>query len=160
MIISIVAAVGEHGVIGNEDRLPWHLPADLAYFKQLTMGSPIVMGRKTHESIGRPLPGRLNIVVTRDEEYHAAGCATARSFDEALAFAGDAAEVFIIGGAELFAEALPRADRIYLTRVHAEFEGDVFFPAFDESEWKEVAREDHDADEENASSYSFCRLER
>lgn len=159
-MISLVVAVAENGVIGSKNGLPWHLPADLKKFKQLTTGHTIVMGRKTWESIGRPLPERRMLVVTRDPEKLAGAPVEAfASLGAALAAAGED-EVFVIGGGEIFREALPKAGRVYLTRVHAEIPGDVTFPTLLESEWREVSREDHDADEKNLHAYSFLSFER
>jgi dihydrofolate reductase len=133
-------------VIGRDNRLPWRLPADLAYFKRVTMGHPVIMGRRTWESIGRPLPGRQNIVVTRNPDYSAHGATVVGSLDEAWRAAGAVDEACVIGGTSLFAEALPQADRIHLTEVEAEVEGDTYFPAFDRSQWveREVARQARD----------------
>jgi dihydrofolate reductase len=139
--VSLVAALARNRVIGTGNRLPWHLPEDLRRFKRLTMGAPVIMGRKTHESIGKPLPGRRNIVVTRQPGARWEGCEVAGSLEAALAAAGDAPEVFVIGGAELYAAALPRADRLHLTLIDAEYEGNAFFPAFDPADWRETARE-------------------
>lgn len=140
-IVSLVAALARNRVIGAGNRLPWHLPEDLKRFKRLTMGAPVIMGRKTYESLGRPLPGRRNIVVTRQVGARWNGCEVARSLDDAIALAGDAREVFVIGGAELYAVALPRADRLHLTLIDADYAGDTFFPAFDPADWRETARE-------------------
>lgn len=152
MIRSLVVAMARNRVIGRDNQLPWRLPADLAYFKQVTMGHPIIMGRRTWESIGRPLPGRQNIVVTRQRDYQAAGCTVVGSLDQAWAAAGDAGEVCVIGGTSIFAEALPSADRIHLTEVDAEVPGDTYFPPFDRSEWveREVSRQPVDARHEYA----------
>lgn len=160
MRIALIAALGPGRVIGWKNDLPWRLPADLRRFKALTMGHPILMGRKTRESIGRALPGRLNIVLTRQTEFVAEGCVVVHTLDEALAAAGDAEELFVIGGAALYREAMPRASRFYITRIEGEFEGDTFFPEFDESEWTEVEREEHQPDEKNAHPHAFCILER
>ncbi|HVN43130.1 MAG TPA: dihydrofolate reductase [Steroidobacteraceae bacterium] len=160
VVISIIVAADEHGGIGWQGRLPWHLPDDLKRFKALTMGRPIVMGRKTWESIGRPLPGRLNIVITRQPGFHAEGARTAGSLAEALAVAGGAEEVFVIGGAEIYALALPLAGRIHLTRVHATFDSDARFPPLDETVWEEVAREDRPVDARHAFPCSFIELRR
>jgi len=160
MKISIVVAMAANRVIGRDNQLPWHLPADLKHFKQLTLGKPVVMGRKTYASIGRPLPERTNIVVTRDHDYGAPGCVVVHSLDEALAAAGDCAEVMVIGGAGIYRQVLPRTDTLYLTRVHAEFEGDTLFPELDATQWREVARTDCAADEKNPWPYSFLKLER
>jgi dihydrofolate reductase len=144
-LVSLVAALARNRVIGAGNRLPWHLPEDLRRFKRLTMGAPVIMGRKTHESIleqaGKPLPGRRNIVVTRQPGARFEGCEVAGSLDTALALAGDAPEVFVIGGAELYRLALPRADRLYLTLIDADYDGDTFFPDFDPADWRETARE-------------------
>jgi dihydrofolate reductase len=140
-LVSLVAALAANRVIGAGNRLPWHLPEDLRRFKRLTMGAPVIMGRKTHESIGRALPGRRNIVVTRQAGARWEGCEVAASLEAALALAGDAPEVFVIGGAELYRLALPRADRMYLTLLDAEYPGDTLFPEFDPAGWRETARE-------------------
>lgn len=160
MLISFVVAMARNHVIGNHNQLPWRLPADLQHFKAVTMGKPVVMGRKTFDSIGRPLPGRTNIVVTRDVAYQAEGCVVVHSIDEALRAAGDVAEVMVIGGAEFYRQLLPRADRIHLTRIDAEFEGDAWFPELNDAEWREVAREAHAPDEKNPHAYAFVTLER
>lgn len=133
-------------VIGRDNRLPWRLPADLAYFKRVTMGHPVIMGRRTWESIGRPLPGRQNIVVSRNRDYSAPGATLVGSLDDAWRAAGEVEEACVIGGTSLFAEALPQADRIHLTEVEAEVEGDTYFPPFDRSQWveREVARQARD----------------
>jgi dihydrofolate reductase len=140
-VISLVAAHARNRVIGAGNRLPWHLPEDLPRFKRLTMGAPVIMGRKTHESIGKALPGRRNIVVTRRPGATWAGCEVAGSLDAALALAGDVPEVFVIGGAELYRLALPHADRLYLTLIDADYAGDAFFPEIDPTQWRETARE-------------------
>lgn len=160
MKISIVVAMAANRVIGNNNRLPWHLPADLKHFKATTMGKPIIMGRKTWESIGRPLPGRTNIVITRDRAYTANGCVVVHSIDDALAAAGDQDEAMVIGGAEFYRQVLPRASTIYLTRIHRGFEGDTVFPELDDDDWCEVERTDFTADADNPHAYSFIRLER
>jgi dihydrofolate reductase len=168
MTLCLVVAVAENGVIGNANRLPWHLPDDLRRFKALTLGKPIVMGRKTYDSIGRPLPGRTNIVVSRQAGLSIAGCTVVPSLDAAVALgeAGEAAtEVMIIGGAAIFREAVPVAQRIYLTRVHATVPGDIFFPGFDSHgpdsrQWREVATTLHPKDERHAYSFSFVDMVR
>lgn len=160
MIISIIVAMNNKGVIGHEGDLPWRLSADLKHFKAITMGKPLIMGRKTHESIGRPLPGRKNIVVTHSEEFKAEGCVIVHSLDNAFQAAGDADEVMIMGGSGIYDQSLARADRVYLTEVHADVKGDVYFPEFDKGEWKELGREEHTADEKNEFDYSFVVLER
>ena len=160
MKLSLVVAMAANGVIGRDNRLPWHLPADLKHFKQLTTGKPILMGRKTWESIGRPLPERTNIVITRDTDYTAADCVVVHSVDAALRAAEHHDEVMIIGGSELYRQLLPQVSTIYLTRVHADIEGDAFFPELDYGEWREVERVDCEPDEKNAYPYSFITLER
>lgn len=157
---SLVVAVARNGVIGRDNALPWRLPADLAHFKRVTMGHPVVMGRRTHESIGKALPGRKNIVVTHDPEYRAPGCTVVTSLEEAWKAAGDADEVCVIGGTTLFEETLPSADVIHLTEVDAEVEGDTWFPPFDRAAWneKEIAR--HPADEKNAYPIRILELTR
>ena len=149
-----------NGVIGAGGALPWRLPADLRYFRSVTMGKPILMGRRTHASIGRPLPGRENVVLSRDREYTAPGCTVMHSVDEVLGRFADVEEIMVTGGADLYAEMLPRADRIYLTRVHAEVAGDTHFPQFDPEHWHEIERQDFPADHENEFPYSFSVLER
>jgi dihydrofolate reductase len=157
---ALVVAMSRNRVIGRDNHLPWKLPADLAFFKRVTIGHPVIMGRKTYESIGKPLPGRLNIVVSTQPGYQAAGCTVAHSMDEAYAAAGGAAEVAIIGGSAIFAEALPTADVIYLTEVDAEVEGDVFFPPFDRSQWREVELERHLRDARHEHPFRILRLDR
>ena len=149
-----------NGVIGKDNELPWHLPADLQHFKKTTMGKPILMGRKTWESIGRPLPGRTNIVITRDSDYQADGCVVVNSIDAAMTAAAGQDEVMVIGGAELYRQVLPRADTLYLTRVHASVDGDTVFPGLNAADWQEAERSDQSANEKNPHDYSFIRLER
>jgi dihydrofolate reductase len=158
--VTIVVAADETDGIGLAGRLPWHLPADLRRFKALTMGKPIIMGRRTWDSIGRPLPGRRSIVVTRDRTLEIAGATVVHSFEEALAAADGAAEVCVIGGAEIFARALPVTDVIELTRVHAQVAADTYFPAIDAAGWYETHRERHSADAAHAYPFSFVTLER
>ena len=160
MIRSLVVAMARNRVIGRDNALPWRLPADLAHFKKVTMGHPIVMGRRTYESIGKPLPGRKNIVVTRNRAFQAPGCTVVQSLEDAWKAAGDAEEVCVIGGTSLFEEALPIADVIHLTQVEAVVEGDTYFPEFDRSQWreKEIAR--HDADARHAYPIRILELER
>lgn len=158
--VALVVAMADNGVIGRDNGLPWRLPADLQHFKALTMGKPVVMGRRTWESIGRPLPGRHNIVVSRDPAYSAPGCTVVHSVPAALEVAADAPEVMVIGGAQLYRETLDRAERIYLTRVRAEVEGDTRFPDLDADRWRELSRESHQADERNQYDYDFVVLER
>ncbi|TAJ95253.1 MAG: dihydrofolate reductase [Gammaproteobacteria bacterium] len=158
MIVSLIVAMDEQGVIGQGCKLPWRLPADLRRFKSLTLGKPVILGRKTHESIGKPLPGRENIVISRDPDYRSPGCRVADSLDAALAACADAAEVMIAGGAEVYRAALPLADRIYLTEVHARVDGDVHFPVFNRREWREASREELPADVQNIHAVSFVLL--
>ena len=165
MKLSVIAAVDEKGTIGSHGKIPWHLPADLKRFKELTMGHPVIMGRKTFESLGRPLPGRMNIVITADPRYKVEGCAVAHSFPDALraagdSMAGDSGEVFAIGGEQIYKLALPRAEKIYLTRVRGAFKGDVFFPAIDEKAWRLARSEPHAKDDKNPFDYEFCVYER
>jgi dihydrofolate reductase len=160
MKISAIVAMSENRVIGKNNRLPWHLPADLKHFKTITMGKPVLMGRKTFDSIGRPLPGRLNIIITRDTNYSVPGCVVVHSIDDAIAKAGNYDEIFVIGGAELFQQMFSRIQTIYLTIIHENFDGDAFFPEFNQSEWKEVAREKFSPDEQNKYSFSFITLQK
>ncbi|MCB1749400.1 MAG: dihydrofolate reductase [Gammaproteobacteria bacterium] len=160
MRLSIVVARDRQGVIGRDGTLPWHLPDDLKRFRAITMGKPIVMGRRTHASIGRPLPGRRNIVLTRDADYAAPGCEVFAALDTALAALEAGSEAMIIGGAALYREALGRASRLYLTEVEAEVAGDVHFPAIDAAAWQEVSSEYHAADERHAHPFRFRVLER
>jgi len=154
-LITLIVAVADSGVIGRDNSLPWHLPEDLKRFKRLTMGKPIVMGRKTFESIGKPLPGRQNIVVTRDPNYRREGVTVVHDAEAALRAAGPVVEIMVIGGAELFGALLPRAGRIHLTRVHGNIPGDVMWPALDEREWSVVERESHSADDRHAWPMTF-----
>lgn len=160
MLVSLVVAVSSNGVIGRGGELPWYIPADLARFRTITMGKPIVMGRRTHESIGRPLPGRENIVVSSNPKYSAEGCRVISGLDEIDRALPRAREIMIIGGARLYAESLPGARRIYMTEVHAELDGDVHFPDYDRDSWLEVERETHHADAKNEYDYSFVVLQR
>jgi dihydrofolate reductase len=158
--VSIVVATDEHGGIGLEGRLPWHLPNDLKRFKALTMGKPIVMGRRTFDSIGRALPGRVNIVVSRQSGLGIDGCVVVPSLEAALEAAGEADETCVIGGAEIYRLALPLAETLHLTRVHATVGADTFFPVIDAAQWEEISREDCPADERHAYPYSFVTLRR
>jgi dihydrofolate reductase len=160
MRISLIVALAENHVIGANNRLLWRLPAELQYFKKTTMGKPIIMGRKTHESIGRALPGRRNIVISRQVDFQAEGCDVVDSLDAALALVKDCEEVMIIGGAQIYQQALPLADRLYLTWVHHAFEGDTFFPAWSSEQWHEISREQRAADEQNPYDLTFNILER
>jgi dihydrofolate reductase len=163
MRISIIVAVAENNVIGKNNTLPWHLPADMKYFKDKTMGHCVVAGRKNFESIPakyRPLPGRINLVVTRNEHYAYPQAEVVHSLEEAIKRAEELGEteLFIIGGGEIFKQSLSIVDKIYLTRIHHAFDGDVFFPEIPEPEWKEISRKDCEADEKNLYRYSFIEL--
>ncbi|MGH8282608.1 MAG: dihydrofolate reductase [Gammaproteobacteria bacterium] len=160
IMLSIIVAVGEHNEIGKNGRMPWHLPADLKHFKTITLGKPVIMGRRTFEAIGKPLSQRRNIAVTRDRDFKAEGCEIAHSLTDALVLAAGVPETMVIGGGEIYREALPRSQRIYLTRVHAGFDADTFFPMLDPADWRETACENHIADERNSFAYSFLTLER
>ncbi len=160
MIISIIAAVADNRVIGNKNSLPWHLPADMEYFKKTTAGKPIIMGARTFESIGKALPGRKNIVLSDDKNYKIEGCVVTGSIEEALREAEPSEEVMIAGGTSVYKQFLPLADRMYLTFIHHDFEGDSFFPEYDLNEWKEIKRIDNQPDENNKYSYSFVIFER
>lgn len=140
-ILSVIAAMARNRIIGVNNTLPWRLPEDLKHFKALTMGHPIIMGRKTFESIGKPLPGRSTVIVTRDSGYRVEGCLSATSIDAAIAACAGEPEIFFVGGAELYAQVLPRADRLYLTEIQADYAGDAWFPAFDRDAWQETARD-------------------
>ena len=159
-MISIIVALAENGAIGSDNRLPWHLPDDLKRFKALSLGKPIVMGRRTFDSIGRPLPGRTNIVISRQRRLAIAGVAVVHSLDEALSAAGSVPETVVIGGAEIFRQVLPRTNTIHLTRVHARVDGDVFFPELDPAQWRESALEHHAADERHQYAFTFVTLQR
>lgn len=159
-MLSIIVAVADNGVIGSGNRLPWRLPDDLKRFKALSLGKPIVMGRKTFDSIGRPLPGRLNIVISRRSGLEIPGCRVVTSIDEALAAAQPAPEIVIVGGADIYRQVLPSVQVIHLTRVHANVAGDVVFPELQPHEWREVAKEYHPADERHAHAFTFSTLER
>lgn len=160
--ISAIVAMSENHVIGDNNQLPWHLPADLKHFKAITSGHPILMGRKTYESIGRPLPNRTNIIITRNHSFQAPGCIVIKSIDEAVerAAATGSDEIFIIGGAEVYKQLMPHIERIYLTIVHEIFEGDAFFPELDQSQWVQTERVTHEADADNDYAYSFILLQR
>ena len=160
--VTLVVAVADNGIIGARGGMPWHPPADLSHFKQVTLGKPVLMGRLTWDSIGRPLPGRRNLVLTSDPEWRAEGAERVSSLDQALAMAeaGGAEELMGIGGAAVYRLALPRAQRIYLTRIHAAPDGDTHFPELDANEWEEVACRERPADEPNAHDLTFVVLER
>lgn len=162
MKLCMIAAMGCNRVIGKDNKMPWNLPADLQFFKKVTLGNPIIMGRKTYDSIGRPLPGRLNIILTRNQSLKIDGCTVVNSLDEALNVASDtdSDEVFITGGAHLYNKFLQDTDRLYLTLIDEIFEGDTFFPDYTQYQWKEVDRLENPADDENPHSYTFLTLER
>jgi dihydrofolate reductase len=158
--IVLVVAVADDGVIGRGGTLPWHLPDDLKFFKAVTMGKPLLMGRRTFESIGRPLPGRRNLVLTRGATAFPAGVEAVASIDAALALLPETPELCVIGGATLFTQTLPLARRLYLTEVHAAVAGDVHFPPWNRADWCEIERREHPADERHLYAMSFVTLER
>lgn len=164
MLISLIAAVARNGVIGKDNTLPWHLPSDLAYFRRTTIGHHVIMGRKTFEEfgIGKPLPKRTNVVITRHLNRPISGCYLVGSLNDAFDFARNngETEAFVIGGGQIYQLALPLAQRIYLTYIEAEPDGDTFFPIIDPKEWREIKREEHPADERNPYEYAFAVLER
>ncbi len=160
MQLCLIAAMSDNRVIGRDGGLPWHLSADLKRFRALTNGHTILMGRKTYDSIGRPLPQRRSIVLTRRKDFDAAGVEVARSFNEALDMAAGDEKLFVIGGASLYELSLPRTKVLYLTRVHAVVEGDVWFPDFEERDWRLVEEQRYEADERNPLPFSFCVYER
>ena len=160
MRLSIIAAVSANRVIGDHNSLPWKLPADLKRFQKLTMGHHLLMGRKTFESIGFVLPGRITVVITHQPDYHPEGVLVAHSLEAALRLVDNDSELFIAGGAEIYRQMLTLADRLYLTYIHKEFEGDARFPDFEKSDWKSVSREDREPDQDNTYSYSFVIYER
>jgi len=160
MIISLIAAIAHNNVIGNTNTLPWKLPADLKRFRILTTGKPIVMGRKTFESIGKPLPERRNVVISNDLHENIPGCTVVSSLQQALAVTKGAEEIMIIGGASIYAQFLPMAQRMYLTLIDEEFDGDVYFPRWNPKEWKEMERSEHEPDEKNSYRYTFLTLGR
>jgi len=160
MIISLISAMGKNRVIGINNRLPWKLPADMKWFREQTMGKPIVMGRKTFESFGaKPLPGRTNIIITHDTNYTANDCVIVHSIDDAIKAANSADEIMVIGGSSFYEQMLTRTDRMYLTYIHHEFEGDSWFPDYNPEKWQEIKRIDCAADEKNRYDYSFVILE-
>lgn len=160
MKISLIVAAATNNVIGRDGKLPWHISEDLKRFKKLTIGRPVIMGRLTFESIGKPLPERRNIVISSREGLTIDGCEVVTSPDEALALAGDVDEVVVIGGGAVYEQMLPRANRIYMTRVHASVDGDTCFPQLDDAEWRIVAQEDFPADESRKIGFSFITLDR
>lgn len=156
-LLSIICAMDKNRLIGNNNQLPWHLPADLVLFKKNTLGKPIIMGRKTFDSIGRPLPGRQNIVVTSNPHWSAEGCDTANTIDQALGLANSADEVMLIGGASLYEQTIEIADILYLTIINHAFAGDTWFPEFDQSQWKIAEETFFDLTETNSHSFSFIK---
>jgi len=160
MRLSIIAAMSANRVIGSNNNLPWMLPADLKRFKNLTMGQPMIMGRKTFESIGQPLPGRTTVVITHQTDYAPTGVLVAHSIDQALQMVARDDEVFVAGGAQIYQQMLHRADRLYLTSIHEEFEGDTNFPEFEESDWQLISEEHQEPDEKNPYPYSFLVYEK
>lgn len=159
MITSIIVAIAKNHAIGKDNKLLWHLPNDLKHFKDVTSGHTVIMGRKTFESVGKPLPRRRNIVITR-QHISIEGCEVVQSIEDALALCADEEEVFIVGGAEIYRQALHLTDRVYLTIVNQEFDGDTFFPELNPGDWQEKEREDFEPDDKNKYSYSFITLER
>ncbi len=171
MKISLISAVAQNGVIGRNNRngepdMPWHLPDDFAFFKRKTSGHAIIMGRKSLEALGKPLPNRTNIVITRNPAFRAEGVTVVHTLDEAMAAAKRAdqsdyhtGELFVIGGAEIYAMALPLATTLYLTEIHQAYDGDAYFPPFDKSEWREISRRSHPTDERHAASFDFVEYE-
>lgn len=166
MKLALIVAVAQNRVIGRDNKLPWYLPNDLKYFKQTTLGKPVIMGRKTYESIGKPLPGRTNIVITRQTGYQPEGVKVVGTVEDAIKVAESVClidgqeEAMVMGGAEIYGLTLPHCERLYLTEVHAEVEGDAWFPEYEKSEWKEVTREDFKAEGPNPFDYSFVVYER
>lgn len=160
MKISLIVAKSRNNVIGNNNQLPWHLPADLKHFKTITMGKPIIMGRKTFDSIGKPLPGRRNIIISRQQNFYIDGCEIFHSIDDALSAVKTEKEVMIIGGTNLFLQVLPIAERIYLTVIAADFEGDTFFPELDYAQWQTISEEKWLPDEKNKYPYCFQTLDK
>ena len=159
--LELVVAVAENDVIGRGNRLPWHLPADLRHFKSLTLGKPVLMGRKTYESIGKALPGRMNIVLSRSAEFSPSDCVVVKTLDDARMAAGAEPALMVIGGAEIYRQCLPLASRIHLTLIHAQIEnGDTIFAGWRGGEWSASSIERHEADDRNAYAYSFITLER
>lgn len=158
MTVSIVVAIAENNAIGKNNELLWYLPTDLKHFKQLTSGRTIIMGRKTFDSIGKPLPNRRNIVITRSAGMEIPGAEVVNTLDQALALCTTEEEVFIVGGAEIYRQAMDKTDKIYLTRVHAQYAADAFFPEIDQKNWDEVDTEPHQPDEKNNLAYTFSTL--
>lgn len=166
MKLAMIAAVAENNAIGINNKMPWYLPGDLRYFKAVTMGKPVIMGRKTFDSLRKPLPGRTNIVITRDRHWHHEGVKVVHNLDDAIELAEDISlingneEVMVIGGEQIYRMAMARADRLYLTRVYQSFEGDAFFPEFDQNQWIETSRQDLHSEDEEPLTYSYLVLDR
>lgn len=160
MKLTAVVAIDENRVIGFENKLPWNMPADLQHFKKVTLGKPILMGRKTYESIGRPLPKRRNVIISRDPNFAVEGCEVYPSIDAALTVLTDCPEVMLIGGAQLFSQLLPKLTNLELTIIHHEFKGDTYFPKIDFTQWREMHREAHQANEQNPYPYTFLSYEK
>lgn len=161
MKISMIAAMAEQRVIGLENKMPWHLPGDLKFFKRVTLGKPVIMGRKTYQSIGRPLPGRTNIVLTRDKDLQIAGVNCVQTVEQAMELVKDSEEVMVIGGATIYQQFLQRATRLYLTFIELQVKGDTHFPDYQAvADWQEIEREEHRADEKNVYNYQFVTLQR
>ena len=154
-MVIIIAAIASNNALGKDNQLIWHLPADLKRFKSTTLGQTVVMGRKTFESLGKALPNRNNIVITRNKDFRAGDVTVVHSLEQALEFSKDKEKIYILGGAEIYSQALPFADLLDLTLVHTDVEADTFFPVIDQSIWKEIKREDHKKDDKNAYDYSF-----
>lgn len=159
-MVSIIVAVADGGVIGGKNSLLWHISEDMRMFKRVTSGHPVVMGRKTFESLGRPLPNRTNVVITRNQDFEAGGVMVAGSLEEAVAMFSDTEEVFVIGGGEIYRQAMPLAGRLYLTRIHAKYAGDTFFPECDSAEWTPVSSEYHERGENFTHPFEFLVYER
>lgn len=158
--VSAIVAAADNNAIGKDNQLLWHLPNDLRFFKRTTSGHAVIMGRKTYESVGKPLPNRRNLVVTRQKDYTLEGAEVVHSLEAALARCANEKEVFIVGGAEIYRQALPATNRVYLTRVHADLSGDTYFPELDERDWVLVSEQKHDPDERHAYGYTFKVYER
>ncbi|MEN8185819.1 MAG: dihydrofolate reductase [Bacteroidota bacterium] len=159
-MLTIIAAIAENNALGKDNQLIWHLPADLKRFKKVTSGHHVIMGRKTFDSLGKPLPNRTTIIITRKNDYHVEGCLTANSLDEAIELARADKDPYILGGAEIYKQAMAVADKLDLTFIHHKFEADAFFPEIDKSVWKETSRQDYKADEKNKYDYSFVSYEK
>jgi dihydrofolate reductase len=160
MRLSIIVAMDDNRLIGKENTLPWHLPADLGYFKRTTIGKTVLMGRKTYSSIGRPLPQRRNIVISRNADFIAEGCELVESIDEALLLTKNDDEVMIMGGSSFYEQMLPLVDRLYITEIEGEFKGDAYFPEYDKGDFREISRESHKSDDINHHTYHFTVLQR